>query len=1180
MMLPKAFLEEDDDALSHSSPSNDGNSKSGASWISSSATDKTTHASEAQTELAMNETRMVKYSKALVIFVLLAATAACAAATYRFTANQEEDNFRAQVSKLVGGFLVNSKYINQVHNLLLLYLMQALSLGEEILEKSAITAANSFSAVTGMSTTITSYALDQNLTFPFVTMPHFDKRGTGILQVSGASFVVFCPLVKGRQRSEWEAWSVQNDGWIPDIYRPAEDPNALLFSPTMIRYDAQNNVYIPIESTPDENLYPVWQLAPITPSLVNFETLNAYPYVAPSIDGIEAGGAASLSAPQQGEGEIADPADPTTWPTTFLVAPVYDDFEGRAESLVGIMVSVVPWHNFFRNILSDGTRKGMYVVIENVCDGAALTYQVNGQQVTFLGPGDLHDPAFDYLELVGDFHSGNQDLTHTDYDCSFWLLIYPTRELYESTKTTDSLVFTLLVVFTFIITSMVFVLYDCLVQKRQARVLRSAQQSNAIVSSLFPAQVRDRLIGEGKLNQKDNTGADLVNTFSCGSHGVKNNGDHVAALLSTKPIADLFPNTTVMFADISGFTAWASAREPSQVFTLLEQIYNSFDASAKKKRIFKVETIGDCYVAAAGVPDPRKDHAVAMARFANKCRTTMKSVVNKLEVLLGPDTADLAMRFGLHSGPVTAGVLRGEKSRFQLFGDTVNTAARMESTGTRHRIHISQATADLLIAAGKMDWVKKREGMVSAKGKGLMQTYWLTLKASSSADTFSCTEDDSDHGGNAATTTSYTPSHEEERGSSEMMSTDARTQRLIEWNVDVLLRQLKKIIAMRDEELSSKKKATRKPVKENKVQPQTGSTVLDEVKEVIPLSTKAKNYKQNPDSIEVGPQVLSQLRNYVSAIAAMYHENPFHSFQHASHVTLSVTKLLARVVTPDSIDYEGLCYKKDGVTNLHEYTYGITSDPLIHFACAFSALIHDVDHSGLPNAQLVKENVEIAKSYNNKSVAEQNSVDIAWHLLMEPAYGALRTCIYQTHEELERFRQLIVNAVMATDIADKEQAAFRRKRWERAFRGDDIAPESMQETVNRKATIVIEHLIQASDVAHTMQHWHVYLKWNERLFHEMYKAYLSGRADTDPSEGWYKGELGFFDFYIIPLAIKLKDCGVFGVASDEYLDYAIANRTEWEIKGKQIVQEYLMLHKKGSSLRYGLDSQMTTLTNV
>jgi class 3 adenylate cyclase len=82
-----------------------------------------------------------------------------------------------------------------------------------------------------------------------------------------------------------------------------------------------------------------------------------------------------------------------------------------------------------------------------------------------------------------------------------------------------------------------------------------------------------------------------------------------------------------------------------------------------------VETIGDCYVAVAGLPDPRPDHAVAMARFAQESLIKMGVLTKQMETTLGPDTADLDMRFGLHSGPVTAGVLRGDKGRFQLFGD-------------------------------------------------------------------------------------------------------------------------------------------------------------------------------------------------------------------------------------------------------------------------------------------------------------------------------------------------------------------------------------------------------------------------------------------------------------------------------------------------------------------------------
>jgi hypothetical protein len=219
--------------------------------------------------------------------------------------------------------------------------------------------------------------------------------------------------------------------------------------------------------------------------------------------------------------------------------------------------------------------------------------------------------------------------------------------------------------------------------------------------------------------------------------------------------------------------------------------------------------------------------------------------------------------------------------------------------------------------------------------------------------------------------------------------------------------------------------------------------------------------------------------------------------------------------------------------------------------------------TGVPNAQLVEEQTRIAVAYKNQSIAEQNSVDLAWNLLMDDRYSALRATIYKDSTEMKRFRQLVVNSVVATDIVDKELKNLRNARWAAAFSESPDNNEDEQVAVNRKATIVIEHLIQASDVAHTMQHWHIYRKWNERFFMECYQAYKLGRAATDPSINWYNGEIGFFDFYIIPLARKLKECGVFGVSSDEYLNYAIKNRQEWEIRGKEVVSEMI---EKASSL--------------
>jgi 3'5'-cyclic nucleotide phosphodiesterase len=321
-----------------------------------------------------------------------------------------------------------------------------------------------------------------------------------------------------------------------------------------------------------------------------------------------------------------------------------------------------------------------------------------------------------------------------------------------------------------------------------------------------------------------------------------------------------------------------------------------------------------------------------------------------------------------------------------------------------------------------------------------------------------------------------------------------------------------------------------------------GSTCLDEAKDVIhmePFHSDIMHSIQHHGELQHTDEFVNDFREYITILSNMYHtENPFHNFEHACHVTMSVSKLLKRIVAPelDSDVIEEFSNDQNSYEKyLHTCTYGISSDPMAQFAIVFSALIHDVDHRGCSNAQLIKEEEQLGSMYRNKSVAEQNALDLSWNLLMSERFDHLRQTLFGTLVELQRFRQFIVNVVLATDIFDKELNDRRRARWIQAFNAKDTCDP---DHFNRKATIVIEHIIQASDVSHTMQHWNVYRKWNRLLFREMYEAYVSGRMAGNPVDFWYKGELSFFDNYVIPLGRKLKDCNVFGVTSDEYLNYA------------------------------------------
>ena len=239
----------------------------------------------------------------------------------------------------------------------------------------------------------------------------------------------------------------------------------------------------------------------------------------------------------------------------------------------------------------------------------------------------------------------------------------------------------------------------------------------------------------------------------------------------------------------------------------------------------------------------------------------------------------------------------------------------------------------------------------------------------------------------------------------------------------------------------------------------------------------------------------------------------------------------------------------------HSETFGIASDPLTHFAVVLASLVHDAGHPGIPNSELVATEHELAKRYGSQSIAEMHSIHLAMKSLEK--YPDLEAQVYSTPHERKRFHRLLRHSVLATDIMGGEFS----RRWSKAF-GDTVVEDDEDSLLNRKASIVLELIIQASDVAHTMQHWHIYCKWNEKLFFERYSAFWSGSSSDDPTQGWYQGELGFLDHYVLPLAKRLKECGVYGVSSEEYYGFAVENRREWEVKGHDVVRGMLQRAQK------------------
>lgn len=261
----------------------------------------------------------------------------------------------------------------------------------------------------------------------------------------------------------------------------------------------------------------------------------------------------------------------------------------------------------------------------------------------------------------------------------------------------------------------------------------------------------------------------------------------------------------------------------------------------------------------------------------------MDQLTRALEVQLGPDTTQLGLRIGIHSGAVTAGILRGDRARFQLFGDTMAALVAVEAAGKPNRILVSQATANCIAASGKEKWLtdraeteilKVRKHLSNAIFEGgrdlrilvyFKQGYWIhpaTLRGERSRRVRGSMDEPSSNSVGFS-------------DPSDTVSDQTTLQRLIDWNVDLLSTSMKEILSQSTESqpvLDSA--ADMAPLR------QCGSSYLDEVMEIIMLPD-FDGAKVVSNTAVLPKTVQEQLRDYVTCIASMYRSNDFHNFEHA-----------------------------------------------------------------------------------------------------------------------------------------------------------------------------------------------------------------------------------------------------------------------------------------------------------
>ena len=467
------------------------------------------------------------------------------------------------------------------------------------------------------SETITSYALDTGVQWPFLSVPHWERRASLVQHESFLQTFGVVPFIRSQERDAWERYSSFKQSWLQESYdtqaMTLEDGAFIPHQPLNHRDDDvldqvqedkhgsdslsssyQHTSPIPAvihkawetNATDSEGPYaPLWQLSPPPlpghASVINMDLLSS-PILKPMITSIYDTQYMAISRArcydrynntllsnfyeQDDDGNDAALKNPHS----AIVSPIYDSFDKNERNLRAFSVGVLPWEALFSELLPK-EMTGVIAVVENSC-GQTMTFSIDGPKATFTGEGDLHEPRFtalhedtNFTELWSDGNTAEQG-----GNCLYSMIIYPSTEFRSEFITNRPELFTLLIASICAVTGIAFLIYGYVSRDRQKKMMAIAMGTSAVVASMFPSNVRERVLKEAEERAMENLeegrmeyqGSTRKREKSRTSANTQS-GTATTALLSedgsaqsrvastmrvhhSRPIADTFPDVTVM----------------------------------------------------------------------------------------------------------------------------------------------------------------------------------------------------------------------------------------------------------------------------------------------------------------------------------------------------------------------------------------------------------------------------------------------------------------------------------------------------------------------------------------------------------------------------------------------------------------------------------------------------------